>query len=1029
MGSYLLDSFQDFHDKYLYSMSSKADLTPTAPAPEARLALLGNLWRSRLGDLREQNLIRQGKGWFHISGMGHEALAGLAMNLHPEDYAFPYYRDRSFCLQRGLSSYEMALAFFAKRASSSGGRQLTGHFSNRELNIWSHPSPVGAHLLPACGAAWGMQLDGKPNVVYASLGEAAARQGDFFEAVCFAKERRLPMIFVVEDNRIAISTRTAETNPLALGVLSESDWLRVDGSDVEAVTRVGQQAVAKARAGEGPAFIWCDVERFSNHSSADDQRMYRESNELETMHERDPVVIYQDRLIEDGLITAEAAEELQEGIREEIRSIYQSASSEADPLAEESASHLTGPLKLPDSGPDLQLGESCRMLDAVNKTFHQALDTMKDVVFFGEDIADPKGGVFNLTKGLSTKDPARAVNAPLAESTIMGLAVGLASYGKRPCFEIQFVDFIYPGWNQLVSNMATLRWRSFGHWKCPLVIYAPCGGYLPGGALWHSQSGEASFARIPGIRVVVPSTPKDAAGLFWTALHGEDPTIILLPKHLMWAELPSSGVVEPVPLGQARVLREGDLLTLVTWGNCVELVEETLAEFPKDLGIECIDLRSIAPWDEATVMASVQKTGRLLVVQEDNISASVGQMIVATLCGQEAVLSKLKSAPVLVSKGDVHVGFNPVYEYAVLPDKEKIGAAVERLLSTSLELSLQPKPNLPSQTAVSSQAFESMNPSPQARTGATKTITVPILGEGIRVARIVSILKKAGDIINADDALCEVETDKAVFPIESDVSGVLGEWEVNEDDEVSVGQNLVGLTLSGAAVAQAIEPVDSVAVPAQPAGGGLSAEVIKQLQGIVPATIEMTCRWEAVRDARLRSKKTPGGTLSTAAMTAWAVVQAMRKHERFASVVRGDRLVRDAEGYDLGVAVALPEDRLETAVIKGAHSLTWEQFLERFNEALRATRDGELLSKNRVPLTISSMGAYNVKSAIPIVVPPALATLFLGAPHLVPDPKSGKDRIEVISLVLTFDHRWINGVGAAAFLTDVRKGIERFDLA
>ena len=192
----------------------------------------------------------------------------------------------------------------------------------------------------------------------------------------------------------------------------------------------------------------------------------------------------------------------------------------------------------------LPLGERCRILDAVNRTLHHAMDCMPDVVFFGEDIADPKGGVFNLTKGLSTKDPVRAVNSPLAESTIMGLAVGLASYGKRPCFEIQFVDFIYPGWNQLVSNMATLRWRSFGHWKCPLVIYAPCGGYLPGGALWHSQAGEASFARIPGIRVVVPSTPADAAGFFWTALHGEDPTIILLPKHLMWAEQAVPGPAE-----------------------------------------------------------------------------------------------------------------------------------------------------------------------------------------------------------------------------------------------------------------------------------------------------------------------------------------------------------------------------------------------------------------------------------------------------------------------------------------------------
>ncbi|MFU8847449.1 MAG: thiamine pyrophosphate-dependent enzyme [Opitutales bacterium] len=996
------------------------------------MALLRVLWRSRLGDLREQNLIRQGKGWFHISAMGHEAVAAIALSMEPGDYAFPYYRDRSFCLQRGMSDADMALAFYAKRDSSSGGRQLTGHFSDRELNIWSHSSPVGAHLLPACGAAWGMQLDGKSNVVYASLGEAAARQGDFFESVCFAKEWQLPVIFVVEDNRIAISTDTTKTNPLALGVLNEEEWLRVDGSDVEAVARVGRQAIERARKGGGPAFIWCDVERFSNHSSADDQRMYRAADELESMHQRDPVLVFQRRLIEDGLLTVEEAAALEEEIREEIRGVYLQAATADDPLASETEAHLTGPIQTPERGPQIALGDSCRMLDAVNKTFHHAMDTLPDVVFFGEDIADPKGGVFNLTKGLSTKDPARAVNSPLAESTIMGLAVGLASYGKRPCFEIQFVDFIYPGWNQLVSNMATLRWRSFGHWKCPLVIYAPCGGYLPGGALWHSQSGEASFARVPGIRVVVPSTPADAAGLFWTALHGGDPTIILLPKHLMWAELPVGEVIDPVPLGQARTIREGDLLTLVTWGNCVELVEETLGAMPQQLDVELIDLRSIAPWDEEAIAASVRKTGRLLIVQEDNISASVGQMIIATMCSRHEVLAALKSPPVLVSKADVHVGFNPVYEYTSLPDRARIEAALDHLLATTLESSLQPSRPAAESAAAPTEKTAPMTSPDSTNSGATKNIAVPILGEGIRVARIVSILKKAGEVVQPDDALCEVETDKAVFPIECDASGVLGEWTVKEDDEVSVGQNLVSLTLTAAAVAQAAAAPAAVSTRGnngEQRTGGLSHEAVKQLQDIVPATIDMTCRWEAVRDARLRSKATPGGTLSTATMTAWAVLQAMRKHPRFASVVRGDEIVYDPKGYDLGVAVALPGDQLETAVVKNVNTLEWETFIEVFNESLRRTRHGEVVSKNRVPISISSMGAYNVRSAIPIVVPPSIATLFIGAPYQMPDPKSKSGALmEVASLVLTFDHRWINGVGAAAFLSDVRKGIERFDL-
>ena len=992
-----------------------------------RSTLLRSLWRSRLGDLREQSLIRQGKGWFHISGMGHEALAAIALQMEPEDYAFPYYRDRAFCIQRGLSDFDLALAFYAKRESSSGGRQLTGHFSDRSLNIWSHPSPVGAHLLPACGAAWGMQLDGKKNVVYASLGEASARQGDFFEAVCFAKERMLPVVFVVEDNRIAISTSTTDTNPIALGVLNEEEWCRVDGSDIEAVATAGKKAIEHARAGRGPAFIWCDVERFSNHSSADDQRMYRAAEELESIHLRDPIAVYQQSMIEDGLLTTEGAKALEEEIREEVRAAYQQASTMQDPLAEECALHLTGDPSTPGDMPAIGLGDSCRMLDAVNKTFHNVLDTMPDVVFFGEDIADPKGGVFNLTKGLSTKDPSRTVNSPLAESTIMGVSVGLASYGKRPCFEIQFVDFIYPGWNQLVSNMATLRWRSFGQWKCPLVIYAPCGGYLPGGALWHSQAGEASFARVPGIRVAVPSTPADAAGLFWTALHGQDPTIILLPKHLMWAEQPVKDVT-PVPLGRARIVREGSLLTLVTWGNCIELVEESLEAMDAELDIELIDLRSIQPWDKEAIACSIQKTGRLLIVQEDNISASVGQMIVAEMCGRHNVLQNLKSPPIIVSKEDVHVGFNPIYEYAALPDRERIAAAIDRLLASTLQSALEKETAYFPSVSNTVHAATIIAPEESVPSAATKMITVPILGEGIRVARVVSILKQSGETVRADDPLCEVETDKAVFPIECDEDGVLGEWQIAQDDEVKVGQDLIALMMSGAAP-RPVMPTSPETPDAIKRTGGLSQEALKQLQGIVPATIDMTCRWETVRDARLRSKKTPGGTLSTATMTAWAVLQAMKKHERFASVVRGNELVYDPDRLDLGVAVALPGDALETAVVKNAQKLDWESFQDVFNEALRSTRRGEVESKNRVSLTISSMGAYNVRSAIPIVVPPSIATLFIGAPYQLPDPKSENGgTMEVASLVLTFDHRWINGVGAAAFLSDVRKGIERFDL-
>ena len=1013
------------------------DLVQAAPLDkETRLRVLTTLWRSRLGDLREQSLIRQGRGWFHISGMGHEAFAAMALSLESEDYAFPYYRDRAFCLARGVSDQDLALAFLAKRDSSSGGRQLPGHFSDRSLNIWSHGSPVASHLLPACGAAWGMQLDGKQSVVYVSTGEASTRQGDFYEAVCFAKERKLPLVLVVQDNRVAISTDTSQSNPMALGVLSQDDWIEVDGSDPELVAEAGRLAVERARSGEGPSFLWCRVERLSSHSSADDQRRYRDEDVLLSLEEGDPVLRYQDRLIVDGLIDPEGVEKLQKEIIEDIRSTYTEAVRAGDPLAEETLLHLVSDKAIAPA-PDLELEPACRMLDSANLIFHHAIDTLPEVVFFGQDIADPKGGVFNLTAGLSTKDPTRAVNAPVAESTILGVAVGLASYGKRPCFEIQFVDFIQPGWNQLVSNIATLRWRSFGQWKCPMVIYAPCGGYLPGGALWHSQSTEGTFARIPGLRVAMPSTPEDVAGFFWSALNGEDPTIILLPKHLMWAEQSTLGSVPALPFGEARLVREGSLMTLVTWGNCVELVENTLKEMDASLDIELIDLRSIVPWDRERISASLKKTGRLLVVQEDNRSGSLGQSILAELCSDTGNLQALKSPPVLVSKEDVHIGFHPVYEYAALPDTERVKRAIQSLLSNSLEASLQKHEQWGgSSPAANARKYEEIS-QPKAEVtmdSKTQIINVPILGEGIRTARLVSVLKKPGDSVQPDDPLCEVETDKAVFPIESDVEGVVQTWLVEEGDEATVGQSLVQLEQVVQSEPDTQIPFSDPDVAEQApsaAGAALSLEAMKLMEGIIPATIEMDCRWEAVRDARLRSKKeASGGTLSTAVMTAWAVIRAMERHEPFASYVSKGILEREPECFDLGVAVALPGDKLETAVIQKANTLEWDAFPDLFNQVLQEARKESTASKNRVSLSISSMGAYRVRSAIPVVVPPSVATLFIGAPRKMPDPGQPDGAyMETVSLVLTFDHRWINGVGAAAFLSDVRRGIEQFDLA
>jgi 2-oxoisovalerate dehydrogenase E1 component len=318
-------------------------------------------------------------------------------------------------------------------------------------------------------------------------------------------------------------------------------------------------------------------------------------------------------------------------------------------------------------------GRNWRIIDAVNAVFRHALDHDDRYVFFGQDIEDPKGGVFGLTKGLSTAHPDRVFNSPLAEATIVGAACGMACYGLRPVFEIQFVDFVSPAWNQLTQNVATMRWRTCSDWPCPVVFYMPYGAYLPGGSIWHSQSNEALFAHIPGLRVVVPSTPEDAAALMWTALHAEDPTIFLIPKHRFRKQFEvSEPTIEPVPFGKGIIRQEGNDVTIVTWGNCIELAYEASDQLRDEMSVEIIDLRSLVPWDRELVRNSLEKTGRLVVIQEDAESCSFGQKILADMVSNPDSWGTFMSPPQLVSRPDVHVGFNPIYEYAALPSTAQV---------------------------------------------------------------------------------------------------------------------------------------------------------------------------------------------------------------------------------------------------------------------------------------------------------------------------------------------------------------------
>src|SRR5881409_3308480 len=1013
-----------------------------------KLRLLTIMLESRHADLREQNLNRQGKGHFHVSGMGHEALAAVSIQMEPDDYIVSYYRDRGLVLGRGMTTRQLGLEYFAKRNTGSGGRQMPSHYSDADLHIWSVPTPTGSQLLPACGMAWGIQLDGKPNLVVTTVGDAATRQGDFFEAICFAKEKKLPLLFLVEDNAYGISMPTRKNNPLALNVLQPDNWRRIEGQDVQQVYDATAEAFEKIRAGSGPFFFWITMERLSSHTSSDDQKLYRREEELRELEKFDPLKCWKDQLIDEGIISADDFARRDSEIKERVRREYGEAEKAEDPSPNELLANVSKPPPKVDK--EILPPGKYRIGDTVNKTLRAGLEEDPRRILFGEDIEDPKGGVFRLTQKLSTEFPKQVFNSPLAESTILGVACGLAAYGKRPVFEVQFIDFIYPGFNQLVTNISNLRWRSFGNWTCPAVIYAPYGAYLPGGSLWHSQANESALAHYPGLNVVIPSTPADAAGLLWTAMHGDDPVIFLIPKHLLWAEHEYAEPIRAIPLGRARQCTSGSDVTVVAWGNTIEKSLEAIAKIDNETSVELIDLRSIVPWDKAAIENSVRKTRRLVVVQEDTENCSVGQMIISHVTSMPELWNEMISPPVLVSKANVMIGYNPIYEYAALPDVERIVAAIRRLVATKHERVAVEA--VAAATAKPEIAPEERRPyiAPKIDIGKRRvqSITVPVMGEGIRNAKIVSLLKNPGDPIALDDELCEVETDKAVYPIQSSFAGVMREWKTKVGDTVEIGQELGTLFTDEASLADQLEtaskestdrkPVEAAVSVAEPSSRGrtarhshiepaLSPTIIRKLSRVIPANLQIDARWDAIRRARDGAKEKDGkNAASPCVMIAWSVVRAMEKHASFRRLILEDDQIVQNDDFDLGIAVALEGDRLATAVITNANKKSWPEFVKTYGEAVAATRGGRVEAMN-APVVITSLGAFGVKAAAPIVVPPSVGTLFVGTAHreLISN-KNKNETAEVITLSLTFDHRVVNGAGAAAFANEIKKKIEGF---
>ncbi|HTM17484.1 MAG TPA: thiamine pyrophosphate-dependent enzyme [Terracidiphilus sp.] len=699
------------------------------------------MYLSRRIDDREILLKRQQKIYFQISAAGHEAFqvaAGLA--LRPGyDWFFPYYRDRALTLTLGVSPKDMFLqAVGAGTDPASGGRQMPTHWSSRELNLVSTSSSTATQVLHAVGCAEaGRYFSRHPEtaervegdyrafrnvtfhgdeVVLTCIGEGSTSQGEFWEALNTASNHKLPVIFMVEDNGYAISVPVEVNTPggnisRLVANFPNFHFEEVDGTDPEASLRAFQRAAEHCRAGLGPAFVHGHCIRVYSHSLSDDDKLYRSAAEREADALRDPIHKMQMRLLRENILTAEqinalekelereasdAADRALEAPLPEVASIEKHVYSED--LDPRSAAFATEKAQVAGS----RNGRSASgkgaapktMADLINACLWDEMERDPRIVVYGEDVADAsreealqevkgKGGVFKLTSGLQAKfGSERVYNSPLAEANIVGRAVGLAVRGMKPVVEIQFFDYIWPAVHQIHNELSLMRWRSNGTWAAPAVIRVPIGGYLTGGAIYHSQSGESIFTHIPGLRVAFPSNALDANGLLRTAIRCDDPVLFLEHKRLYresYGRAPYPGPDFAIPFGKAKIVRPGEHMTLVTYGALVPRALQAAMTASRDKGIEVevIDLRTLSPYDWETIATSVRKTSRVIVAHEDMLSWGYGAEIAARIADE--LFDDLDAPVKRVGAMDTFVAYQPVLEDAILPQPDTVLRAITEL--------------------------------------------------------------------------------------------------------------------------------------------------------------------------------------------------------------------------------------------------------------------------------------------------------------------------------------------------------------
>ncbi|MBN2366729.1 MAG: tungsten formylmethanofuran dehydrogenase [Calditrichaeota bacterium] len=650
-----------------------------------------NMLLSRKSDDKQLTLLRQGKVHFHIGGSGHEAAQVAAVrNFKPNsDWAYCYYRDQAFVMGWGMTVEEVFLHSLAKADDpNSGGRQIPHHWGHSGLRIVSKSSCTGVQFLQATGTALGVVKAGTDEVVYVSAGEGTTSEGEFFEALNWAGRDKLPVIFHIEDNKYAISVHVSEQTAggSVYKVVAGFENLEreiINGTDFFESYKTFQKAVKRARAGEGPTIIVSEVVRLLPHSSSDDHRKYRTPEELEEDRQKDPILQFALACTENGIIESEEFDKIQQEVKNRVDKAAEWAMEQPDPEADTAADYVFVENRSPQKpAAPAKEGERAVMVDAINHALHEEMDRDEKIVVYGEDVADPKGGVFTATKGLTQKfGKDRAFNSPLAEASIVGTAIGLAVYGYKPVVEIQFMDYIWPAFMQIRNELAAMYYRSNGTWKAPVVIRTPVGGYIHGG-LYHSQTAEAIFAHTPGLKVFYPSNAADAKGLLKAAIRGEDPVIFCEHKGLYrqgFAARPEPDKDYICPPGHAAIIQKGEDVTLITWGLQVQRSIEAVRLLGElQPSVEIIDIRTMIPLDMETILESVRKTGKVLIVHEDNFTGGFGGEIAARIVSQ--AFEYLDGPIERVAARDSHIPYQTDLENYILPTPTRIAKTLEKLV-------------------------------------------------------------------------------------------------------------------------------------------------------------------------------------------------------------------------------------------------------------------------------------------------------------------------------------------------------------